>query len=98
MEEIQITPLQARMAEVAQYKANIVLYETILATLPTVWPEHLAQHKGAKNQQDIVGTIADLKDVELLSKLFYADECANAIRTETLEMTKAEAILAVLQK
>jgi hypothetical protein len=29
-EETQITPLQARIAEVAQYEANIALYQSIL--------------------------------------------------------------------
>jgi hypothetical protein len=96
-EEIKITPLQARTAEVAQYEANIALYQTILATLPTTWPEHLTQYRGSKNKHDVIATISDLADVELLSKLWYADDCAKAIRTETLEMTKAKAILATLQ-
>ncbi len=97
-EATNITPLQARQLEVAQYEANIALYQTILATLPTVWPEHLVQHRGTKNQHDAVATVTDLTDVELLSKLWYADECAKAIRTETLEMIKAKSILTVLQQ
>ena len=92
----QVTPLQARIAEVAQYEANIALYQTILQTLPTEWPERLLQYKSAKNKHDIIADVAT-DDVELLSKLWYADECAKAIRTETLEMTKSRAILNVLQ-
>jgi hypothetical protein len=94
--EPQITPLQARTNEVAQYEANIALYQTILATLPTEYPERLLQYKGAKNQHEVIAVV-DSADVELLSQLWYADDCAKAIRTETLELTKAKAILNVLQ-
>jgi hypothetical protein len=95
-EETQVTPLQARIAEVAQYEANIFLYETILQTLPTEWPERLLQYRGVKNQHDAIAGVATA-DVELLSKLWYADECAKAVKTETLELTKSRAILDVLQ-
>ena len=90
------TPLQARIAEVAQYEANIALYKTILQTLPTEWPERLLQYRGSKNQHDVVASV-DGADVELLSKLWYADECDKATKTETLELTKSKAILDVLQ-
>ena len=96
MEETQITPLQARIAEVAQYEANIALYKTILETLPTEWPERLLQYKGAKNQHDAIVNV-DNTDIELLSKLWYADECNKAIKTEILELTKSKAILNVLK-
>lgn len=96
IEETQLTPLQARIAEVTQYEANIALYKTILQTLPTEWPERLQQYKGSKTQHDAIVSV-DEADVELLSKLWYADECAKAIKTETLELTKARAILTVLQ-
>jgi len=95
-EETQVTPLQARIAEVEQYEANIALYENILETLPTEWPERLLQYRGAKKQHDVVADV-DSADVELLAKLWYADECAKAVKTETLEMTKAKSILNVLQ-
>ena len=95
-EETQVTPLQARIAEVAQYEANIVLYQTILKTLPAEWPERLLQYRGAKNQHDTIAGVASA-DVELLSKLWYADECVKAVKTETLELTKSRAVLDVLQ-
>jgi hypothetical protein len=95
-EETQVTPLQARIAEVAQYEANIALYKTILQTLPTEWPERLLQYRSAKNQHDAIAGI-DSADIELISKLWYADECAKAVKTETLELTKSRAILDVLQ-
>ena len=95
-EETQVTPLQARIAEVAQYEANIALYKTILETLPTEWPENLLQYRGAKNQHDTIAGVESV-DVELLSKLWYADECAKAIKTETLELTKSRAVLGIMQ-
>lgn len=95
-EETQITPLEARIMEVEQYEKNIALYETILKTLPTEWPERLIQHKGAKNQHDVIATVSS-EDVELLAQLWYADECVKAVKTETLEMTKAKSILNVLK-
>jgi hypothetical protein len=95
-EQTQVTPLQARIAEVAQYEANIALYESILQTLPTEWPERLLEHRGSKNQHDSIAGV-ESADVELLSKLWYADECSKAIKTETLEMIKSKAILNVLQ-
>ena len=96
IEETQVTPLQARIAEVAQYEANIALYQTILETLPTEWPERLLQYRGAKNKHETIADVASA-DVELLSKLWYADECAKAVKTETLELTKSRAVLDVLQ-
>jgi hypothetical protein len=96
-EATQMTPLEARIAEVAQYEANIAMYTTILASLPTEYPAHLLQYKGVTDKHAVIGTIEDLADVELLSDLWAADDCRKAIRTETLEKRKAEAILNVLQ-
>ncbi len=95
-EETQITPLEARIMEVEQYEKNIALYQTILETLPTEWPERLVQYKGAKNQHDVIAAVSS-EDVELLAQLWYADECVKAVKTETLEMTKAKSILNVLK-
>jgi hypothetical protein len=97
MTETIMTPLEARMAEVAQYEANIAMYTTMLASLPTEWPAHLAQYKDAKDKHAVIGKITDLNDVELVSDLWMADDCVKAIRTETLEKRKAEAILKVMQ-
>jgi hypothetical protein len=96
--EVQITPLEARIAEVAQYQANINTYTSMLANLPTEWPERLQQYKGAIDKHKVIGEIENLEDVTLLSDLWTADDCRKAIRTETLEMRKAQAILTVLQQ
>ena len=89
--------IAAREAEVAQYDANIALYKSILADLPTDWPARLEQYRGRTDQQAAVAEIDDLTDVELVAKLLYADQVRAAIRAETLERTKAAAILAALK-
>jgi hypothetical protein len=96
-ENTEITPLEARRAEVAQYQANIAMFEAIYAALPHEWPKRLEKYRGSKKQHDDIDTVEDLADVELLSRLWYADECHKAIRSETVEMTKARAILATLE-
>ena len=97
MTDIQMTPLQAREAEVAQYEVNIAMYTAILATLPTEWPAHLIEYRDAADRHAVAAKIHDMDDVNLLSKLWYADQCYAAIRSETVEMNKAKAILTVLQ-
>jgi hypothetical protein len=97
MTEQVFDPIAARREEVAQYDANIAMYTAIFAGLPHEWPPHLEQYRGAKNQQETIDQLEDLDDVVLLSRLWYADECHKAIRTETLERTKAAAILAALE-
>lgn len=99
MEEINVpmTALEARRAEVAAYRSNIAMYKTILESLPTEWPEHLVQFKGAVEQHKAAASIEDLDDLELVAKLWYADQCKAAIRAETVEMTKAAAILATME-
>jgi hypothetical protein len=97
MTDTPMTPLEARLAEVAQYEANIAMYTAILATLPTEWPTRLIEYREAVDKHAVASKIHDMDDVELLSKLWYADQCYGAIRAETVEMNKAKAILTVLQ-
>ena len=95
-EETPITPLEARRAEVAQYDANIAMYEAIIATLPDAWPDRLAGFKGRKDHQQAACEVSP-EDVELLSQLLFREQCETLIRAEKLERTKAAAILAVLE-
>jgi hypothetical protein len=97
MTDTPITPLQARQAEVTQYETNIAMYTAILATLPQEWPTRLLEYRGATDKHATIATIDDMDDVDLLSQLWYADQCYAAIRSETVEMNKAKAILTVLQ-
>lgn len=91
------TALELRRAEVAQYDTNIATYQAIIATLPSEWPDRLAQFKGRTDQQAAAAEVADLDDVELLAQLLYHDQCQALLRSEKLERTKAAAILAVLE-
>ena len=95
--ETNITPLDARRNEVAQYEANVALYQTILVSLPSEWPAHLEQYRGSKDEHNDIAKVENLDDVELLGQLWYADKVKKAIRTETLEKIKAKAILQVLE-
>lgn len=94
---MEMTHLEMRRAEVAQYDANIAMYQSILGTLPTEWPDRLVQYKGAQNEHEAAAQVDDLNDVVLLSQLLYADRCRASIRSEMLERTKAASILAVLE-
>lgn len=91
------TLLEMREAEVAQYTANIAMYQTMLASLPQEWPAHLAQYKGTKDKHAVIATVEDLDDVDVLSKLWAADDCKAAIRAEMVERAKSQAILDVLR-
>lgn len=92
------TPLELRRDEVAQYDANIAMYEAILAALPTDWPARLEQFKGRKDHHEAAAELADPADVVLLSQLLYREQCEAAIRAERVERTKAATILKVLEE
>lgn len=93
----EMTPLEARQAEVAQYQANIAMYQTIAAGLPSEWPARLLAYKTRKDKHDAIAEIEDLSDVELVSDLWAHDAAQAAIRTETVEMRKSQAILSVME-
>lgn len=96
MTEPTFDPIKARQDEIAQYEQNIATYTAIVASTPSEWPAHLLPHKGATNKHEVIAQIEDLADVELLSDLWTNADARAAIRTETLEKRKAEAILATL--
>ena len=94
----QVDLITLRRAEVAQYDANIAMYEAILAALPSDWPDHLENMRHPANQHDAAMQIEDLDDLALLSQLWYADDVRRAIRTEMVERTKAATILGALEQ
>jgi hypothetical protein len=96
MTEPTFDPIKARQDEIAQYEQNIATYTAIVANTPSEWPAHLVAHKGATNKHEVIASIEDLEDVELLCDLWTNADARAAIRTETLEKRKAEAILATL--
>jgi len=95
-ETVIYDPIQSRRDEVSQYDANISMYQSIAATLPTAWPKELEEHRHPKNQHKALRNVPAEK-VQQLAELWYADDVAHAIKTETLERTKAAAILAALE-
>ena len=97
MTDTPVTAVEARTSEVAQYEKNIAMYTAILATLPQEWPTRLLEYRTATDKHATIATVDDMQDVDLLSQLWYADQCYAAIRSETVEMNKAKAILTVLQ-
>jgi hypothetical protein len=96
MTETTFDPIKSRQEEIASYEQNIATYTAIVSATPSEWPAHLIEYKGAKNKHEVIGQIEDLADVELLADLWTHDDAKAAIRTETLEKRKAEAILASL--
>ena len=89
-------PIEARRDEIAQYDANIVMYQAIASQLPDKWPAALEQYRNPKNQHKALRDVPADK-VQQVAELWYADDVAQAIKTETLERTKAAAILAALE-
>ena len=97
MEQEQVfDPIQSRRDEVAQYDANIAMYQAIASQLPDKWPAALEQYRHPKNQHKAIDAVPADK-VQQVAELWYADDVQHAIRTETLERTKAAAILAALE-
>jgi len=94
--EQEVDFIEMRRAEIAQYDANIAMYQSIAATLPTSWPKELEEHRDPRNQHKALKKVPADK-VQQVSELWYADDVAQAIKTETLERTKAAAILAALE-
>jgi hypothetical protein len=99
MNELNPVPsaLELRRSEVAEYETQIAMYKVIVAQLPSEWPERLLQFKNSTEKHSDITKIADLNDVELVSDLWAHDDAQGAIRANTVEKRKAEAILAVLE-
>jgi hypothetical protein len=93
----ELTPLEARQAEVDQYQANIELFTSIAAGLPSEWPSHLEHLKNEKSQHEAIAKVENLEDVELVSKLWAYESAQASIRSEMVEKAKAEAILNALK-
>lgn len=94
-QQTEISLIEARQIEVAQYESNIAMYKSIKDLLPSEYPEHLEQYRGTpKNlQHEVISKIDDIDDLVLVSDLWTYEACVISIKTETLEMRKALAIL-----
>jgi hypothetical protein len=93
----QTAALEARRAEVAQYQSNIDTFTAIIATLPSELPERLQGFRPRTDRHAAAAEIENLDDVALLSDVWFFDELKGRVRSETVEMRKAAAILAALE-
>jgi hypothetical protein len=91
------TPLEMRRAEVAQYQQNIEVFTQLIATLPSELPAHLEQYRSRTDRHAAAAEIEDMDDVVLVSDVWFHDELKARVRSETVEMRKAQAILSVLE-
>lgn len=93
----QQTALDARRAEVAAYQQNIATFTALVATLPSELPARLEQYRGRTDRHAAAAEIEDLDDVALLADVWFHDELKARVRSETVELRKAQAILSVLE-
>jgi hypothetical protein len=54
------------------------------------------EHRNPKDPHSAIDRVPE-EHVEIVAQLWYADQLKHLIRTETVERTKAAAILAVLE-
>jgi hypothetical protein len=93
-QEVQLTVKQARQAEVDSYSANVVNYQTLLATLDGNWDDDLVHLKGMEAQE--AARQCSMDRLERLAVLQQYDQVTNLLKTEIVERAKAVAILAIL--
>lgn len=99
MSEVQpeFDPIQSRRDEVAQYAANVEMYQAIAADLPDAWPARLLPYKDRTDRHAAAAELTDLDDVVLLGDLWAHQDAQAAMRAETIEGRKAAAILRALE-
>ena len=91
VEAVQLTPIEARQAEVNAYVANITNYENILATVNGEWDKDLVHLKDVENQE--AARQCSMNRLERLGELQLHDQVKNLLKTEIVERTKAQLIL-----
>ena len=95
MTEIQLTPLEARQAEVDSYSANISTYNALLATLDWNCDSDLAHLKDVESQE--AARQCPMDRLERLAVLQQYDQVTKLLKTEIVERAKATAILNILK-
>ena len=90
----ELTPKEARALEVASYEANVVVYQTLLATLDGNWDDDLVHLKDMEAQE--AARQCPMNRLERLAVLQQHDQVTNLLKTEIVERAKAAAILAVM--
>ena len=90
-----LTPIEARQAEVDTYSENINVYEKLLANLDGNWDSDLAHLKTVEPQE--AARQCPMDRLERLAVLQQYDQVTNLLKTEIVERAKAAAILAVIK-
>ena len=93
-EQIPMTALQVRQAEVDSYTANVRNYTALLLTLDGEWDEDLLHLKGMENQE--AARQCPMNRLARLAILQQFDQVTNLLKTEIVECAKASAILAIM--
>lgn len=97
MSQEQINILEIRRQEVTMYQNNIDTFNAVIRNLPSELPEHLVAYRARKDKHDAAAEIQNLDDVALVSDVWFYDELQGRIRSEIVEMRKAQAILQTLE-
>jgi hypothetical protein len=89
-----LTPKEIRQMEVDSYKANIDTYTALLATLDGNWDADLIHLKNVEGQE--AARQCPMDRLERLAVLQQFEQVTNLLKTETVEHSKAKAILNIL--
>jgi hypothetical protein len=91
----ELTAKQIRQLEVDSYKANITVYEELLATLDGNWDADLIHLKNIEAQE--AARQCPMDRLVRLAVLQQFDQVTNLLKTEIVECAKSEAILNIMQ-
>jgi hypothetical protein len=91
----ELTAKQIRQLEVDSYKANITVYEALLATLDGNWDADLIHLKNIEAQE--AARQCPMDRLARLAVLQQFDQVTNLLKTEIVECAKSEAILNIMQ-
>lgn len=91
----ELTAKQIRQLEVDSYKANIAVYEALLATLDGNWDADLIHLKDIEAQE--AARQCPMDRLARLAVLQQFDQVTNLLKTEIVECAKSEAILNIMQ-
>lgn len=92
--EPQLTPKEARALEVESYSANVMIFQSLLATLDGDWDADLIHLKNVEGQE--AARQCPMDRLERLAVLQQFDQVTKLLKTEIVERAKASAILAVM--
>ena len=93
---VELTPIQARQAEVDSYSNNIDNYTKLLATLDGNWDADLIHLKDLEAQE--AARQCPMNRLDRLAVLQQYDQVTNLLKTEIVERAKAQAILNIIKK